>query len=161
MRLTGLIPVTAAWLMHGSVALAEPPASVWNAGTAPTATAPAAEETHLKVRVYEGFEGHGIGSGTRDTPVTIDTDIEWVTCQAGNLEVSRMDIGGAPYESATDCAGEARRGTTRVDDGQQRDTTATAGPAVAPEVKPAPRCDPATWHCAEPAPLPPPPPAPR
>jgi len=86
--------------------------------------------------------------GSRSTPVAIDTDISMVTCEDGNVQVSRMNIGGVPYESESGCAESTVPGTLRVEDKQERKVIgSTSEPAGPPPEPAAPRCNPATWNC--------------
>ncbi len=108
----------------------------------------------MTVRVFEGFEAHGAEPPTRTTPLALDVDLELVTCPDGNTQVNRMTLGGAPYEPhnpGRDCTTSSGSGSVQVHDGQPREITATAGTPVPAEKQPTPRCDPATWRCADPA----------
>ncbi|MCC7258520.1 MAG: hypothetical protein IT486_09105 [Gammaproteobacteria bacterium] len=154
-----LLPVLAAVCFSAvPMAYAEPPAPVPQAGTAPVSgvwnarTTPhpkeprAAEETRMKVRVYDGFDAHRPGDD--DTPLAVDADIGVVTCADGGRRVTDVVIGGSPVEATGGC--RDTRGVVRHDDGTGRNSAAAAGPGPG-EATPAPRCDPATWHCADPA----------
>lgn len=162
------LPLAALGLMPGATTWAEPPAPAANTvHTTPQPPAPAPVSTsHMQVRVFEGFEGHGTGRRGRETPLAVDTDLELVTCPDGNVQINSMTVGGAPLaqdQPMAECNAGSRQGSVRFDDGQQREVTATAGtpPAPAPATPPAPRCDPVTWRCAEPASVTPTAPPPR
>jgi hypothetical protein len=162
------LPLAALWLMCGGSTLAEPPAPVVRAAPATPEPPPPATTSHMQVRVFEGFDGHGGRPQARETPLALDADLELVTCPDGNVQINGVTIGGAPLaqdQQVAEC--NPGKGSVRFADGQQREITATAGVSSAPAARPAPatppapRCDPVTWRCGDPVRAPGTTPAPR
>jgi hypothetical protein len=128
---TGLFLAT---LLLAAAARGAPPASVWNSGTAPPATAAATPPAPaaLPLRVYEGLGAVGpLYAPADDTAYAVDVVAEFANCPDGSRIVTALQIAGQRYPLANRCAGTAPPASA---------TPATGTPGVA-------SCDARRWTC--------------
>jgi hypothetical protein len=124
-----------ATVLLAATARGEPPASVWNRGTAPppaTAAAAPPAPAALPLRVYEGLGAVGpLYAPPDDTAYAIDVVAEFASCPDGSRIVTALQIAGQRYPLTNRCAGGTAPATGTPADGT---------PGVA-------RCDARRWTC--------------
>jgi hypothetical protein len=128
-------PAIAAVLL-AAVAHGEPPASVWNTGTAPPPAATAPEPTAptaMPLRVYEGLGAVGpLYAPPDEAAYAVDVVAEFATCPDGARIVTALQLAGHRYPVANRCAA------------RPAPATGAAGAAGASSVA---RCDARRWTC--------------